>query len=332
MDDRLIELARLLKIDEKRARITEIETAMQLTEFWADHEKAAGLSQELTRLKEVVDQYDLVLLDPTDPEAEKLMQQLEFESLFTGQYDTNNAILSIHAGAGGTEAQDWASMLLRMFQRYAERKNWQAHLVDISYGEEAGIKSATLEVKGQQVYGHLKSEAGVHRLVRISPFDADKARHTSFVLVEVTPEVDNAKEVTIKPEDLKIDVYRSGGHGGQSVNTTDSAVRITHLPTGVVVTSQNERSQLQNKELAMKVLISRLLAKQLEEQRKRDMELRGEHVSAEWGNQIRSYVLHPYQMVKDHRTEVETSNTQAVLDGDIDQFIEGYLRNKVNQA
>ncbi len=332
MEDRLIELAKLLGIDTKRHRITEIETAMEAADFWQDHETAGRLSQELTRLKEVVEQYELVLLDPTDPEAKKLLEKLEFETLFSGQYDHQNVILSIHAGAGGTEAQDWAAMLLRMFQRYAERKAWQTRLIDLSHGEEAGIKSATLELQGPQAYGLLKSEAGVHRLVRISPFDADKARHTSFVLVEITPEVDNLKAIDIKPDDLRIDVYRSGGHGGQSVNTTDSAVRITHLPTGLVVTSQNERSQLQNKELAMKVLVSRLLAKQNEDQRKRDVELRGEHVSAEWGNQIRSYVLHPYQMVKDHRTEIETSNTEAVLGGDLDMFVEGYLRMQVNKA
>lgn len=331
MEERLNQLKQLLKIDQKQQRISEIETAMQEADFWLDHEKAGQLSKELSQLKEVVENYELVTMDPDDPEAAQLLEKLEFASLFTGEYDANNAILSIHAGAGGTESQDWASMLMRMFQRYAERMGWSVTLIDLSEGEEAGIKSATLEIKGTQVFGNLKSEAGVHRLVRISPFDADKARHTSFVLVEVVPEVDNAKEVTIKPEELKIDVYRSGGHGGQSVNTTDSAVRITHLPTGIVVTSQNERSQLQNKELAMKVLVSRLLQKQLEDQRKQQVELRGEHVSAEWGNQIRSYVLHPYQMVKDHRTEVETSNTQAVLDGDIQQFVEGYLRQQANK-
>lgn len=331
MEERLSQLKELLKIDQKTARIQEIETAMQAADFWNDHQTAGQLSQELSQLKEVIDNYELVNLDPNDPEVAKLLEQLEFASLFSGQYDTNNALLSIHAGAGGTESQDWASMLLRLFQRYADRKGWQVALIDQTEGEEAGIKSATLEIKGPQAYGYLKSEAGVHRLVRISPYDAAKARHTSFALVEVVPEVENAKDITIKPEELKIDVYRAGGHGGQSVNTTDSAVRITHLPTGLVVTSQNERSQLQNKEMAMKVLVSRLLQRQLEEQRRMQVELRGEHISAEWGSQIRSYVLHPYQMVKDHRTEVETSNTQAVLDGDIDIFSAGYLRWQANQ-
>jgi peptide chain release factor 2 len=331
MEERLAQLKELLRIDQKTARIAEIELAMQASDFWNDHQTAGQMAQELSKLKEVVDNYELVEMDPSDPEAAKLLEELEFASLFSGEYDTNNALLSVHAGAGGTESQDWASMLLRMFQRVAERKGWQVSLIDVSEGEEAGIKSATIEIKGPQAYGYLKSEAGVHRLVRISPFDAAKARHTSFVLVEVVPEVETAKDITIKTEELKIDVYRAGGHGGQSVNTTDSAVRITHLPSGLVVTSQNERSQLQNKEMAMKVLISRLFQKQLEDQRKQQVELRGEHVSAEWGSQIRSYVLHPYQMVKDHRTNVETSNTQAVLDGDIDMFIEGYLRWQANK-
>jgi peptide chain release factor 2 len=328
MNDRLEQLKTLLHIDSKTARVTEIEQAMQSTDFWSDHEKAGQLSQELSQLKQVIDNYELVAMDPTDPEAAKLLDQLEFEALFSGPYDTNNAILSIHAGAGGTEAQDWAGILFRMFQRFAERKGWQTSIVDQSLGEEAGLKSATLEIKGTQVFGHLKSEAGVHRLVRISPFDSDKARHTSFALVEVIPEVEQAGEIEIKPDELKIDVFRSGGHGGQSVNTTDSAVRLTHLPSGLVVVVQNERSQLQNKETAMKILKSRLLVKQLEEQRQQHVELRGEHISAEWGNQIRSYVLHPYQMVKDHRTDTETSNTQAVLNGEIDLFIEAYLRSQ----
>ncbi len=331
MEERLIQLKQLLQIDTKRARIAEIEQQMQQADFWADHEAAGQTAQELSQLKDIVDKYELVAMDPADPEAQQLFNDLEFASLFNGRYDQNNVILSIHAGAGGTESQDWASMLLRMYQRLAERKNWTATLVDVSPGEEAGIKSATLEIKGPMAYGNLKSEAGVHRLVRISPFDADKARHTSFALVEIGPEIEKTNEVDIKPDELKIDVFRSGGHGGQSVNTTDSAVRITHLPTNIVVTMQNERSQLQNKEMAMKILTARLLQRQLEEQRRHESELRGEHISAEWGNQIRSYVLHPYQMVKDHRTDVETSNTQAVLDGEIDQFTEGYLRWQANQ-
>lgn len=326
MDDRLTQLRQLLKIDQKEQRIAELAQLMHQPDFWADHQQAAQLSQELSQLKDLVEKFQLVSTDPTDPEAIKLINELELASLFSGLYDDHHAILSIHAGAGGTEAQDWASMLLRMFQRFAAKKGWSTAILDQSVGEEAGIKSVTLEVKGPQAFGHLKSEAGVHRLVRISPFDADKARHTSFALVEVVPAIEQADEVDIKPEELKIDVFRSGGHGGQSVNTTDSAVRITHLPTNIVVTVQNERSQLQNKETALKILRSKLAQRQLVEQRQQHNELRGAHISAEWGNQIRSYVLHPYQMIKDHRTEVETSNTQAVLDGDLDRFIEGYLR------
>lgn len=332
MNERLAQLKQLLRIDRKEQRITELEQLIQQPDFWADHQKAAQLSQELSQLKSLIEKYQLAVSDPTDPEAVKLIDELELASLFSGPYDNHNAILGIHAGAGGTEAQDWAGMLLRMFERFAERQGWQATLLDQSVGEEAGIKSATLEIQGPQVFGHLKSEAGVHRLVRISPFDADKARHTSFALVEVVPEVEQAGEVQIKPEELKIDVYRAGGHGGQSVNTTDSAVRITHLPTNIVVAVQNERSQLQNKETAMKILRSQLVQRQLEAQRQQHAELRGQHISAEWGNQIRSYVLHPYQMIKDHRTGIETSQTQAVLDGDLDQLIEGYLRWQANRG
>ncbi len=326
MNDQLTQLKKLLDIEAKQVRITELEQAMEQPDFWADHQRASQLAQELSQLKALVEKFDLIELDPTDPEAEQLISDLEFASLYSGPYDDHNAILSIHAGAGGTESQDWSNMLYRMFQRYAERQHWQVETLDLSQGEEVGLKSVTMEIKGVQVYGNLKSEAGVHRLVRISPFDADKARHTSFALVEVVPEVASNDEIDIKPEELKIDVYRAGGHGGQSVNTTDSAVRITHLPTGIVVAMQNERSQLQNKEMAMKILKSRLLERQLVEQRQRTVELRGEHVSAEWGNQIRSYVLHPYQMVKDHRTDFETSNTTAVLDGELEEFVEAYLR------
>lgn len=330
MEDRLEQLKTLLQIDAKTARVNEIELAMQSSDFWSNHEQAGKLAQELAQLKQVIDNFLLASLDPSDPDSLKLIDELEFTALFSGPYDSNNAILSIHAGAGGTEAQDWASILLRILQRFAERKGWQTAVLDQSLGEEAGIKSVTIEINGRQAFGHLKSEAGVHRLVRISPFDADKARHTSFALVEVIPAIEQAGEIEVKPDELKIDVFRSGGHGGQSVNTTDSAVRLTHLPTGLVVTVQNERSQLQNKETAMKILKSRLLVKQLEEQRQQHVELRGDHISAEWGNQIRSYVLHPYQLVKDHRTGAETSNTSAVLNGEIDLFIEAYLRKASN--
>jgi peptide chain release factor 2 len=242
--------------------------------------------------------------------------------LFSGDYDESNAIISISAGAGGTEATDWAQMLLRMYLRWAERHRFKTEIMDQLEGEGAGIKSATINVTGRRAYGHLRAERGVHRLVRISPFDAQKRRHTTFALVEVLPEVDDDVEIgEIPDDDLRIDTYRSQGAGGQHVNKTDSAVRLTHLPTGIVVQSQNERSQHQNKELAMRVLKARLLERKIAEREAELARIRGEHVEAGWGNQIRSYVLHPYQMVKDHRTEHETSDTTGVLDGDLDRFM-----------
>ena len=271
-------------------------------------------------------------------EAEEALRRLkaevsrrELEALLAGRYDEGDAFISIQAGMGGTDAQDWAEMLLRMYTRWAEAQGFSVNLVDESPGDEAGIKSATIEVRGPYAYGYARAEAGVHRLIRLSPFNAAHTRQTSFARIEVMPEVDDAPEVVIHPDDLRIDVFRSGGKGGQGVNTTDSAVRITHLPTGIVVTCQNERSQVQNRETAMKILLARLTQM---EQTKRDAEqakIKGEHKDAGWGNQIRSYVLHPYNMVKDHRTDVETSNTGAVLDGEIDSFIEAYLRSRVGQ-
>ena len=261
------------------------------------------------------------------PRLAKEIRRLEFETLLRGEYAENNAILAIHAGAGGTEAQDWAEMLFRMYIRWAESHRFGVDVLDRSEGEEAGIKSATLEIRGSYAYGRLRSERGVHRLVRISPFDAARRRHTSFALVEVLPEIEQDDDaIVINPDDLRIDTYRSSGAGGQHVNKTDSAVRITHLPTGIVVTCQNERSQLQNREVAMRILASRLLELRLKEREAEQARLKGEHVEAGWGNQIRSYVLHPYNMVKDLRTGYETSNTSAVLNGDIDDFIESYLR------
>jgi peptide chain release factor 2 len=252
---------------------------------------------------------------------------LEFQTLLSGEYAENGAIVTVHAGAGGTESQDWAEMLFRMYIRWAEKHEFKVEVLDRSEGEEAGIKSATIEVDGLYAYGYLRAERGVHRLVRLSPYDAAHRRHTSFALVEVLPYIEQAEEaVEINPDDLRIDTYRSSGAGGQHVNKTDSAVRITHLPTGIVVTCQNERSQMQNREVAMRILTGKLLERRLEEREAEQARLKGKHVEAGWGNQIRSYVLHPYNMVKDHRTGYETSNTTAVLDGDLDGFIEAYLR------
>jgi len=265
------------------------------------------------------------------PRIERRWEQLQFLLMLGGPHDRRNAIVAVHAGAGGTESQDWAQMLLRMYLRWAERQGFRTDILDTSPGEEAGIKSATVEVAGSFAYGYLKSERGVHRLVRLSPFDAAHRRHTSFALVEVMPEAEEQVEVAVNPDDLKIDVFRSSGAGGQNVQKTSTAVRLTHMPTGIVVTCQNERSQLQNRETALKILKAKLM--EIEEQRHEEEQarLKGEHVSAGWGNQIRSYVLHPYNMVKDHRTGCETSNTAAVLDGDVDLFIQGYLRSRVGE-
>ena len=259
------------------------------------------------------------------------LDKLDFQLLLSGEYDHRDAILAIHAGAGGTESQDWAEMLLRMYIRWAERRGYGAELLDTSPGEEAGIKSAMLEISGDYGYGYLKSEHGVHRLVRLSPFNADHARHTSFALVEVLPAVDKATEVHIGPDELKVETFRSSGPGGQHMQKTSSAVRITHIPTGLVATCQSQRSQHQNKEVALKVLQARLLDMQRAKEAEERARLKGEHQSAAWGNQIRSYVLHPYRMVKDHRTGAETANTTTVLDGDLDKFMEAYLRSQIGK-
>jgi peptide chain release factor 2 len=255
------------------------------------------------------------------------LDELELELTFAGPYDRRDAILAIHAGAGGTESQDWAEMLLRMYLRWAERRGYQTQLLDLMAGEEAGLKSATVEVRGPLAYGYLRAERGVHRLVRLSPFDADHARHTSFALIEVLPEAESAAEVKISPDDLRIDVFRASGHGGQNVQKNATAVRITHLPSGLVVTCQNERSQARNKESALRVLEARLLEKEVERQAEARATLKGEHVAAGWGNQIRSYVLHPYKLVKDHRTEHETSDAEGVLEGALDPFMKAYLKS-----
>lgn len=299
------------KVDGYRSLQAELQTLEDLVELSSDDE-SGDIQEELNgHMSALVQQ----------------VNRLEFQTLLSGEYAENGAILAIHAGAGGTESQDWADMLMRMYIRWAESHRFKVEILDRSEGEEAGIKSATLEILGPYVYGHLRAERGVHRLVRLSPYDAAHRRHTSFALVEVLPLIEQEEEgLVINPDELRIDTYRSSGAGGQHVNKTDSAVRITHIPTNIVVTCQNERSQMQNREVAMRILASRLLELRLREREEEQARLKGEHVAAGWGNQIRSYVLHPYNMVKDHRTGYESSNTAAVLDGDIDDFIESYLR------
>ena len=319
--------------------------------FWEDKQRAKLVSQQVEQKRRVLQKYkvletqldDLEVLEELgksegDPSVErevqlgiqelsKRVEALELEAFLNEPYDPNDCYLSIQAGAGGTDAQDWAEMLLRMYLRYIERRGWRASIIEASPGEVAGIKSATMEVLGPYAYGYLKAERGVHRLVRISPFDANARRHTSFAAVTAIPKVEEA-DVEIRPEDLKIDTFRAGGAGGQYVNKTESAVRITHLPTGIVVTCQRERSQQQNKEIALELLAARLYELKLREKEQEIEKVRGELRAIEWGSQIRSYVLQPYQLVKDHRTEIEVGNVQAVLDGELDPFIEGYLKRK----
>lgn len=295
----------------------------QEVEDWQSLRQRAADALELANLEDESLRADL------EPEAAALIkevEQREFQAMLSGEYDRGDALLAIHAGAGGTDSQDWAEMLQRMYLRWAENNGFKTEILDYSEGEEAGLKSVMIAVDGSYAYGYLRPEKGVHRLVRLSPFDSAHRRHTSFALVEVLPQVEDETEVEINPNDLRIDTYRSAGAGGQNVQKNDTAVRITHLPTGIVVTCQNERSQTQNRENAMRVLRARLLEIKEREQEEHIAELRGEFQKVEWGSQIRSYVLHPYQMVKDHRTDYETGNTQAVLNGYIDEFIEAYLR------
>ncbi len=350
LKNKLTEMRVILKLDEKQVEIKKLEDKMSVPDFWQNQEKATEVSKELSDLqeeyntweklnKEVGDLLEMAQMDEADKdvnmreELEKQFQlvgvqvnKLEFNTLMDGKHDKKNAIVAIHSGSGGTEAQDWAEMLERMYLRYAEKKGWKTMILDEARGQEAGIKSITFRVSGRYAYGYLKSEHGTHRLVRISPFDAEKMRHTSFALVEVIPEMDESDEVKIDEKDLRIDTFMSGGKGGQSVNTTYSAVRIVHVPTGTTVQCQNERSQLQNKETALKVLQSKLQKLQEEKEEEDRLKLRGEYKSPEWGSQIRSYVLHPYHMVKDLRSRYETTDDKSVLEGELDDFVEAYLR------
>jgi len=339
-------------LETTRIQIEALEQETAEPDFWDDSDSAQKTSRRLADLRDFYDSWMKIKEDAGElygyvelaeeegddaamgsveaqlAELQQRFKRLEFTTMMDEEHDDKDAIIAIHAGAGGTEAQDWAEMLLRMFMRYAERKGWTTKLLDQHRGSEAGIKSATVAIGGRFAYGHLKAEAGVHRLVRLSPFDADKQRHTSFALLEVLPELGELKEVEIEQKDIRVDTYLASGHGGQGVQTTYSAVRITHIPTNIVVTCQNERSQTQNKETAMRILRAKLHALYLKEREEEKKKLRGEFTSAEWGSQIRSYVLHPYQMVKDHRTKYETQDTERILDGDLDGFIEAYLRSR----
>lgn len=325
---------------------------MQQEGFWNDAEKAGALLKKSKTLKEKIDRFQMLKSEYEDlhvlielgieEQEESIVQEvseavsklteaienMRIETLLTGQYDRNNAIIAIHSGAGGTEAQDWAEMLLRMYTRWAEKKGYAITILDMLKDYEAGIKSATLLIEGDNAYGYLKSEKGVHRLIRISPFDAAGKRHTSFASLDVMPELDDDVKIDINPDDLKMDTYRSGGAGGQHVNKTESAVRITHIPTGMIVACQNERSQHNNREMAMKMLMAKLIELKEQEQKEKIEDIKGEYREIAWGSQIRSYVFHPYNMVKDHRTGEETGNVNAVMDGAIDSFMSAYLKSR----
>ena len=295
-----------------------------------------SLSDEIHTVLELlelaIEERDSGIAEDVRMEMDKIqnsLNSLEFKLTLSGQYDHRDAIIALHAGAGGVDSQDWAAMLTRMYIKWSERRGYRTEVLDRSYGEEAGIKSVVLQITGDFAYGHLRSEKGVHRLVRLSPFDNDHARHTSFALAEVMPKVEQGIDVEINSDDLRVDVFRAGGHGGQNVQKNSTAVRITHIPTGTVVACQNERSQHQNREIAMRILTARLLEIERRKKEAELAELKGAHISAEWGNQIRSYVLHPYQMVKDHRTGLETSDTSDVLDGNLDGFITAFLTEQL---
>jgi peptide chain release factor 2 len=347
-EERVADLSNAIDISALETELKELNKQMLDPNFWNDQNNARKVTKRISEVENNLNTFkklskDLESLKEWFEISEKdteeweilmtelnsfteLIEEFSIQTLLSEPYDNNNCILTIQAGAGGTEAQDWAEMLQRMYLRYASRMNYKTEILDYQPGDEAGIKSVMIMISGPFAYGYLKAEIGIHRLVRISPFDANKKRHTSFAAVEVVPEVDDDVEIDIKEEDIKVDVYRSGGAGGQSVNTTDSAVRITHLPTKIVVTCQNERSQIQNRETAMKILSSKLLQLELEKKEEELMKLKGEQKSIGWGSQIRSYVFHPYQMVKDLRTNEETSQIDDVMDGKLENFINAYLK------
>lgn len=345
----------IFDLAEKRKELTELEEATIAPDFWSNTQRVQKVNQRIATLRDEVGAYEDLALKiediqtllelATEENDESLqkeivdglntvtqhLEQMELRLMLTGEFDANNAILSIHSGAGGIDAQDWAGMLMRMYLRWCDQRGYQTEIVDLTSGDEAGIKGATILVTGASAYGYLQAEAGVHRLVRLSPYDFNKRRHTSFAAIDVTPEIDDTVEVDIQSEDLRIDFYRASGAGGQHVNVTDSAVRITHKPTGIIVQCQNERSQHKNREIAMKLLRSRLHEKYRAEREAALSKQRSERLDIDFGSQIRSYVLHPYQRVKDLRTNIETGNVNAVLDGALDPFIESYLKMKAQR-